>query len=75
MNIWINRFLFPSSNFQEKQKEAADKTLEDVCGDMGDIHKCQLRTKKILKGHLSKVTAIHYSGDSRCQNSIFINGR
>ncbi|GFQ73924.1 guanine nucleotide-binding protein subunit beta-2 [Trichonephila clavata] len=50
---------------KKAQAGAADKTLEDVCGNMSDIPKIPLRTKKILKGHLSKVTAVHYCGDNR----------
>lgn len=44
----------------------ADKTLEDICGDMADAPKIRLTTKKMLKGHINKVNSVHYSGDSRC---------
>lgn len=43
----------------------ADKTLEDICGDMADAPKIRLSTKKMLKGHINKVNSVHYSGDSR----------
>ncbi|GFU64991.1 guanine nucleotide-binding protein subunit beta-2 [Trichonephila clavipes] len=57
------------------QVGAADKTLEDVCGNMSDIPKIPLRTKKILKGHLSKVTAVHYCGDNRHLVSGSLDGK
>lgn len=52
-------------SLQKAQAEAADKTVADICGDMSDSPKIPFRTKKILKGHLSKVTAVHYCGDNR----------
>jgi hypothetical protein len=51
--------------FQEEQKKVADKTLQDICGDMADAPKVRLTTKKLLKGHINKVNSIHFSGDSR----------
>lgn len=43
----------------------ADAKLADKCGDMGDVPKIRLQTKKTLKGHINKVNSVHYSGDSR----------
>ncbi|KAF8767484.1 Guanine nucleotide-binding protein subunit like protein [Argiope bruennichi] len=60
---------------KKAQVGAADKTIEDVCGDMSDIPKIPLRTKKILKGHLSKVTAVHYCGDNRHLVSGSLDGK
>lgn len=53
------------NSFQEEQKKVADKTLQDVCGDMADAPKVRLTTKKLLKGHINKVNSVHFSGDSR----------
>ncbi|XP_065351424.1 guanine nucleotide-binding protein subunit beta-2 [Cloeon dipterum] len=53
------------SSIQDKQKEVNDANLADKCGDMGDAPKIRLSTKKMLKGHINKVTTCHYSGDSR----------
>jgi len=53
------------NSFQEEQKKVADKTLQDICGDMAEVPKVRLTTKKLLKGHINKVNSIHFSGDSR----------
>lgn len=53
------------TKIKEEQKKAADKTLQDICGDMADAPKVRLSTKKLLKGHINKVNSIHFSGDSR----------
>lgn len=50
---------------QEEQGKVADCTLAEKCGDLGDIPKIRLVTKKILKGHINKVNSVHYAGDSR----------
>ncbi|KAG8180907.1 hypothetical protein JTE90_020137 [Oedothorax gibbosus] len=60
---------------KKAQAEAADKTIADICGDMSDCPKVPFRTKKILKGHLSKVTAIHYCGDNRNLVSGSLDGK
>ncbi|XP_021914403.1 guanine nucleotide-binding protein subunit beta-2 isoform X2 [Zootermopsis nevadensis] len=50
---------------KEEQDKVADKTLQDICGDMADAPKVRLTTKKLLKGHINKVNSVHFSGDSR----------
>lgn len=50
---------------QEEQAKAADCKLEDKCGDLGDVPKLRLSTKKDLKGHINKVNSVHFAGDSR----------
>lgn len=53
------------AKLQEEQKKAADCTMNDKCGDMGDAPKVRLSTKKQLKGHINKVNSVHFAGDSR----------
>jgi len=47
------------------QTGSADKTITDVCSGLGDIPRLRLQTKRMLKGHIHKVNAIHFAGDSR----------
>lgn len=68
MGYTCDAFLLTAQNcncFQEEQKKVADKTLQDICGDMADAPKVRLTTKKLLKGHINKVNSVHFSGDSR----------
>ena len=68
MGYTCDAFLLIAQNrnsFQEEQKKVADKTLQDICGDMADAPKVRLTTKKLLKGHINKVNSVHFSGDSR----------
>jgi len=68
MGYTCDAFLLTAQNrnsWQEEQKKVADKTLQDICGDMADAPKVRLTTKKLLKGHINKVNSIHFSGDSR----------
>uniref|UniRef100_A0A182R4Z3 Uncharacterized protein n=1 Tax=Anopheles funestus TaxID=62324 RepID=A0A182R4Z3_ANOFN len=53
------------AKFQEEQKKVADCTLFEKCGDLGDVPKVRISTKKFLKGHINKVNSVHYAGDSR----------
>lgn len=50
---------------QEDQKKFADENFTEKNGDMGDVPKIKLGTKKMLKGHINKVTTCHFAGDSR----------
>lgn len=51
--------------FKDDQKAKADCTWQEKCGDMGDVPKLRLSSKKILKGHINKVNSVHFAGDSR----------
>ncbi|XP_058061008.1 guanine nucleotide-binding protein subunit beta-2 [Anopheles bellator] len=53
------------AKFKEEQKKAADCALFDKCGDMSDVPKVRISTKKFLKGHINKVNSVHFAGDSR----------
>jgi hypothetical protein len=68
MGYTCDAFLLITQNHnscQEERKKVADKTLQDICGDMAEAPKVRLTTKKLLKGHINKVNPIHFSGDSR----------
>jgi guanine nucleotide-binding protein subunit beta len=47
------------------QAGVADKAISDICSGLGDVPKLRLQTKRMLKGHIHKVNAIHFAGDSR----------
>lgn len=57
---------------QAEQEKVADAKLAEKCGDMSDIPKIRLLTKKTLKGHINKVNSVHYSGDSRYVSNSFL---
>ncbi|KAK2718041.1 guanine nucleotide-binding protein subunit beta-2-like [Artemia franciscana] len=61
--------------FQDAQKTAADTTLETVCGSMSDVPKIRMTTKKVLKGHINKVTCCDFAGDSRHVVSGSLDGK
>ncbi|KAL0277168.1 UNVERIFIED_CONTAM: hypothetical protein PYX00_004537 [Menopon gallinae] len=60
---------------KEEQKKAADTTLEAATSGAADAPKVRLGTKKLLKGHLNKVTSVHYSGDNRHCVSGSLDGK
>lgn len=64
-NIFNVGMIQSKYSFQEEQKKAADTTLEEATSSSADAPKVRLVTKKLLKGHLNKVTSVHYSGDNR----------
>uniref|UniRef100_A0A336L3M1 CSON003820 protein n=1 Tax=Culicoides sonorensis TaxID=179676 RepID=A0A336L3M1_CULSO len=53
------------AKIKDDQSKVNDCTLQEKCGDMGDVPRIRLSTKKFLKGHINKVNSVHYSGDSR----------
>lgn len=53
------------SKVKEDQSKQSDVKLAEICGDMGDVPRIRLTTKKLLKGHINKVNSVHYAGDSR----------
>lgn len=63
MNFTFTRS--PHTDKKEDQGKAADCTIADKCGDLGDIPKVRFVAKKILKGHINKVNSVHFAGDSR----------
>ncbi|XP_015790193.1 guanine nucleotide-binding protein subunit beta-2 [Tetranychus urticae] len=53
------------TDLRAKQKTVQDKKLEEICGDMPPVVSVKLGLRRALKGHLQKVNAVHYAGDSR----------
>ena len=43
----------------------ADVTLEAATASVEDMPRVKPQTRRMLKGHINKVTSCHYSGDSR----------
>jgi len=50
---------------REGRKAACDTSLAQATGSMEPIGRIQMRTRRTLRGHLSKVYAMHWGHDSR----------
>jgi len=50
---------------REGRKAACDSSLAHVAGNMEPIGRIQMRTRRTLRGHLSKVYAMHWGSESR----------
>jgi len=50
---------------REGRKAACDTSLAQATGSMEPIGRIQMRTRRTLRGHLSKVYAMHWGADSR----------
>ena len=50
---------------REGRKAACDTNLAQATGSMEPIGRIQMRTRRTLRGHLSKVYAMHWGADSR----------
>lgn len=57
---------------REEQKKARDSA--DL-GSGSGIPKAKAQCRKILKGHINKVTCVHFSGDSRHAVSGSLDGK
>ena len=53
---------------QDGRKTACDTTLAQAAGTMEPIGRIQMRTRRTLRGHLSKIYAMHWGADSRLAN-------
>ena len=51
---------------QDGRKTACDTTLAQAAGTMEPIGRIQMRTRRTLRGHLSKIYAMHWGAESRC---------
>jgi len=60
---------------KESQKLAADKSLQEVCGLKEPVPRIRLRSKRFLKGHISKVSCVHFSADNRHLVSGALDGK
>ena len=43
----------------------ADSSLAEVAADVPGVNRVSLRSRKILRGHLAKIYAMHWATDSR----------
>ncbi|KAL1440453.1 hypothetical protein MTO96_009489 [Rhipicephalus appendiculatus] len=50
---------------KEGQQMAADKTFQEALKDIEKEAKFRVKQRRILKGHISKVTTAHFCGDSK----------
>ncbi len=65
---------FWSWGFQEARKSACDTSLaQEAVGTVEPIGRIQMRTRRTLRGHLSKIYAMHWGAESRWIDVLFIN--
>ncbi|XP_057368374.1 guanine nucleotide-binding protein subunit beta-2-like [Daphnia carinata] len=57
------------------QKGFSDITLEAATSSAEDLPRIKATTRRMLKGHINKVTSCHYSGDSRHLVSGSLDGK
>ncbi|XP_037513056.1 guanine nucleotide-binding protein subunit beta-2 isoform X2 [Rhipicephalus sanguineus] len=60
---------------KEGQQMAADKTFQEVLKDIEKEAKFRVKQRRILKGHISKVTSAHFCGDSKKAVSGSLDGK
>ena len=53
---------------QDGRKTACDTTLAQAAGTMEPIGRIQMRTRRTLRGHLSKIYAMHWGAESRLKS-------
>ena len=72
-----------TESLQKELSSLADKCREEQkkAGDSGDlgsgssIPRAKASCRKVLKGHINKVTCVHFSGDSRHAVSGSLDGK
>ena len=52
---------------QEARKAAADTTLAQAASNVELVGRIQMRTRRTLRGHLSKIYAMQWASDSRLE--------
>merc|ERR1712008_568375 len=55
---------------RDGRKTACDTTLAQAAGTMEPIGRIQMRTRRTLRGHLSKIYAMHWGADSSCSSNL-----
>ena len=54
------------TDLQEARKSACDTSLaQEAVGTVEPIGRIQMRTRRTLRGHLSKIYAMHWGAESR----------
>ena len=56
---------------QDGRKTACDTTLAQAAGTMEPIGRIQMRTRRTLRGHLSKIYAMHWGAESRFESRSY----
>lgn len=57
---------------QESRKAAADTSLAQMAMNVEPMSRVQMRTRRTLRGHLSKIYAMHWSSDSRLDYRLLL---
>ncbi|KAH8041672.1 hypothetical protein HPB51_017474 [Rhipicephalus microplus] len=60
---------------KEGQQMAADKTFQEALKDIEKEAKFRVKQRRVLKGHISKVTSAHFCGDSKKAVSGSLDGK
>ncbi|XP_064461100.1 guanine nucleotide-binding protein subunit beta-2-like [Ornithodoros turicata] len=60
---------------KEAQAAAADTSFAEVCKDLKREAKFHMKQRRVLKGHISKVTSAHFCGDSKKAVSGSLDGK
>ena len=55
---------------RDGRKTACDTTLAQAAGTMEPIGRIQMRTRRTLRGHLSKIYAMHWGAESSCSRNL-----
>lgn len=63
------------SRIHEARKVAADTTLSQFAGSVESLSRIHMRSRRVLRGHLIKIYAMHWCADSRNLVSASQDGR
>ncbi|XP_042146203.1 guanine nucleotide-binding protein G(I)/G(S)/G(T) subunit beta-1 [Ixodes scapularis] len=63
------------TKIKEAQQAAVDKTFAEALKDVDKEARFRLKQRKVLKGHISKVTSAHFCGDSKKAVSGSLDGK
>ncbi|KAI6179546.1 BMA-GPB-1, isoform a [Aphelenchoides besseyi] len=53
------------NQLQDARKEVNDASITSVANNFNPIGRIQMQTRRTLRGHLAKISALHWSADSR----------
>lgn len=63
------------SQIRDARKAAQDATFESVVQNVDPVNRIQMRSRRVLRGHLAKIYAMHWSNDSRSLVSASQDGK
>lgn len=64
-----------TAKIKAAQEAAADKSFQEVLKDIEKEAKFRIKQRRVLKGHISKVTSAHFCGDSKKAVSGSLDGK